>query len=79
MNMFCTPDAQAYVVGMSYNEGNPKNLGQIKGDTKPFSNKLTATFHTVSSIKPTTIFITAEQDAASQYPGSFQILSTEIR
>ena len=69
---------KAYVVWMVSSNESPKNLGQINSDTKMFSKKLTASFHSVSAIKPTRIFITAEADATAQYPGSFQVLTTEI-
>jgi hypothetical protein len=69
---------KVYVVWMSSNMDSPKNMGQINSDTKMFSKKLTASFHSVSATKPTRVFITAEEDGAVQYPGNFEILSTEI-
>jgi hypothetical protein len=37
---------------------------------------LKASFETVSSTKPTKIFLTAEDDASIQYPGSQVVIST---
>lgn len=68
---------KAYVVWMISNGENPKNIGKIDSDTKRFSKKLSASFHSVSSTKPTRIFITAEEDGTAQYPGSFEVLTTE--
>jgi hypothetical protein len=41
------------------------------------SKSLKASFQTVSSTKPNKIFITAEDDAAIQYPSAQIILSTD--
>jgi len=41
------------------------------------SKQLKGSFKTVSSDKPVQIFITAEDDAGIQYPGTEVILSTE--
>ena len=72
-------DKKTYVVWMRSNNENAKNIGQINSDTKIFSQKLSSAFHTVSSARPTEIFITAEEDGTVTYPGNFMILSTEIR
>jgi hypothetical protein len=70
------PAKKAYVVWMETNEEVTKNIGQINSSTSLLSKRMTADFETVSSIKPTKIFITAEDDAAIQYPGTQVILST---
>jgi hypothetical protein len=54
-----------------------KNIGQIKSSSGLFSSKLKASFETVSSSKPSKIFITAEDDADRQYPGMQVVLSTD--
>lgn len=69
---------KVYVLWMGSNGENPKNMGRIDSDTKRFSKKLTASFHSVSSTKPTRIFITAEEDGNTQQPGNYEVLSTEI-
>jgi hypothetical protein len=66
----------AYVVWMETDESQVKNIGQIKSDTKFMSSKLKATFETVSAFKPSKIFITAEDNADVQYPGSYLVLET---
>ena len=41
------------------------------------SNNLKVSFETVSSFKPTQIFITAEDNESAQYPGDQVVISTE--
>ncbi len=70
------PPKANYVVWMVSDNLNPKNIGQIKSSSNFMSSKLTAYFETVSSVKPTKIFITAEDDANIQYSLSQIILTT---
>ena len=65
-----------YIVWMESDESKAKNIGQIKSDTSFISSKLKASFETVSAIKPTKIFITAEDNADTQYPGNTIVLET---
>lgn len=67
---------QTYVVWMESAEQAVKNLGQLNSGRSMLSKKLKATFSTVSSVKPVKIFITAENDATVQYPGSVLVLTT---
>lgn len=71
------PPKQAYVIWMETNENMMKNIGQINSSTGFLSQKLKANFNTVSAAKPVRIFITAEDDAAVQYPGMQVVLSTD--
>ncbi len=71
------PAKQAYVVWMETNEEASKNIGQIKSSTSFLSKQLKASFETVSSIRPIKIFITAEDDASTQYPSTQVVLSTD--
>lgn len=70
------PSNNFYVVWMETNESLVKNIGQIKSDTGFLSSKLKANFETVSSFKPSKIFITAEENADVKYPGMQLVLST---
>jgi hypothetical protein len=65
------PPKQTYVVWMVTGQENAKNIGLLNS-----SNKLKASFETVSSSKPIKIFITAEDDENVQYPGEQIVLST---
>jgi hypothetical protein len=71
------PARQTYVVWMITDENLIKNLGQIKSSSSMMSKQLKASFETVSSFKPTRIFITAEDDANTQYAGKQIVLSTK--
>jgi hypothetical protein len=70
------PSKNTYVVWMGTDDNVTKNIGQINSSTGFLSSKLKASFETVSSTKPTKIFLTAEDDAGIQYPGSQIILTT---
>jgi hypothetical protein len=54
-----------------------KNIGQIKSSTGILSRQLKASFESVSSFKPTKLFITAEDDPSTQSPGTQVVLSTD--
>jgi hypothetical protein len=70
------PSKSTYVVWMETASNTTKNIGQINSSTGFLSGKLKASFETVSSTKPTKIFLTAEDDASIQYPGSQVVIST---
>ena len=66
------PAKKSYVVWMETADNLPKNIGRISS-----SNKLKVSFETVSPMRPTKIFITAEDDEATQYPGKMVVLTTD--
>jgi hypothetical protein len=70
------PAKRTYVVWMETDREVMKNIGQINSSTSLLSKRLKADFETVSPVKPTRIFITAEDDATIQYPGAQVVLST---
>lgn len=72
------PPMNAYVVWMVTENNISKNIGQIVSSTGALSNKLKASFETVSSFKPKKIFITAENDADAQYPDTRTVLTTDF-
>jgi hypothetical protein len=53
-----------------------KNIGQIKSDSKFLSSKLKASFETVTPVKPSKIYITAEDNADVQFPSKQLIMET---
>jgi hypothetical protein len=70
------PAKNLYIVWMETQGEGIKNIGQINSSTSLIMRKLTASFETVSSLKPNKIFITAENEAGIQVPGDQVILST---
>jgi hypothetical protein len=71
-----TPPKKTYVVWLVTDEDVTRNIGQIKSSSSMLSSKLKASFETVSSNKPTKIFITAEDDGNVQNYGSQIVLTT---
>lgn len=71
------PARQTYVVWIITNQNMIRNLGQIKSSSSMMSKQLKASFQTVTSFKPTKVFITAEDDANTQYAGKQIVLSTK--
>ena len=71
------PSKSLYVVWMETDNNATQNIGQINTSTGMFGGKHKSSFETVSSSKPTKIFLTAEDDAKVQSPGSQVVLSTD--
>jgi hypothetical protein len=71
------PSKNTYVVWMETDESMVKNIGKIKSDNQFISSKLKASFETVTAFKPTKIFITAEDNSDTQYPGAQFVLETK--
>lgn len=70
------PARKAYVIWMETSAEPVKNIGQIKSASGMLTSKLKATFNTVSVLKPTKIFITAEDETGIQYPVNTVVLTT---
>lgn len=65
------PPKNSYVVWIETDRGMARNIGRIIT-----TNKLNVGFETVTAFKPNRIFITAEEDESTQYPGSMVVLTT---
>ena len=72
-----TPPKERYVVWIETENNGIKNLGQINSSSGLFSNKMKASLKAVSPFRPTSVFITAEDNADIQYPGNTLVLKTE--
>lgn len=70
------PSRKVYVVWMQKEDSKIKNIGQIKSESSFMSSKLKANFLTVTSFKPSKIFITAEDNANAPTPGKQLVLET---
>lgn len=70
-----TPSKNTYVAWIETNQG-IKNIGQLRSSSGLFSKALKASLETVTSFKPTKVFVTAEDDARTQYPGMQLVLTT---
>ena len=66
------PPKNSYVVWLESDRGAPKNVGRIITTGR---NKVS--FETVATLKPTRLFITAEENENVQYPGSMVVLTTD--
>jgi hypothetical protein len=64
-----TPPKTVYVVWMQTAQNGIKNIGQLKTSSGLMSKTLKSSLETVSSFEPREIMITAEDNAAQQYPG----------
>ena len=66
------PPKKTYVIWMLTDQEATENIGRIST-----SSQLNATFETVSSYKPTKIFISAEENEDAQFPGETIVLTTD--
>jgi|AntRauMFilla1563_2_1112583.scaffolds.fasta_scaffold15962_1 hypothetical protein len=64
-----SPPKKTYVVWMDCKNSESRNIGQLTSSSGFLSNTLKGSLNTVSSSKPTSIFITAEDDGDAQFPG----------
>lgn len=72
------PPKNVYVIWLVTSGNITENMGQIVSSSGALSSKLKASFETVSSYRPTKIFITAENEANVQYPFSEVVLTTDF-
>jgi hypothetical protein len=71
------PPKEFYVVWMTSQGSDAKNIGQIKTSSSLLSKTLRSSLKTVSTTEPTGFFITAESDGNIQYPGGQVVLKTQ--
>ncbi len=71
-----TPAREVYIVWIETKEQGNKNIGQLITSSGFLSNSLKSSLRTVTSFKPTSIFITAEDNPEVQYPGGQEVLRT---
>ncbi len=72
-----TPAHEEYVVWMETQNGSVKNIGRLVSASGLLSKKLKASLETVTPFEPVRVFITAEDNAGIQFPGSDVVLRTK--
>lgn len=70
------PPRSTYVVWIETVQNGVQNIGQLNSESGFLSKALKADLNAVTPYKPTRLFITAEDNAAIQYPGATVVLST---
>lgn len=70
------PPRSTYVVWIETPDNGFKNIGSLNTSSSLFSKTLKSSLKTVSPFKPVSLFITAEDNADIQYPGSQVVLRT---
>ncbi len=71
------PSKNTYVVWIETAENGSKNIGSLNTSSSMFSKTLKSSLKTVSPFKPVSLFITAEDNADIQYPGTQVVLRTD--
>ncbi|HPH20040.1 MAG TPA: hypothetical protein PLE32_14720 [Haliscomenobacter sp.] len=74
-----SPAKEMYIVWMETEQNGVKNIGQLKIPSGMFSITPSSSLKTVATFKPTSFFITAEDNANVQYPDGQTVLSTGLR
>ncbi|MBW0179228.1 hypothetical protein [Sediminibacterium sp.] len=70
------PPKESYVVWMESANNPVKNIGRINSSGSLLSRRLTVSFETISSVKPSLIFITAENEPTTSYPSGKRMMTT---
>ena len=70
------PPKSTYVVWIETAENGSKNIGSLNTSSSMFSKTLKSSLKTVTPFKPVSLYITAEDNADIQYPGSQVVLRT---
>ena len=70
------PPKEYYVVWIETETNGIKNIGQINSSSGLLSSTRKASLKAVTSFRPRAVFITAEDNANIQFPGSFVVLRT---
>jgi hypothetical protein len=70
------PPQSSYVVWMETEQNGMVNLGQLKSSSGILSSTMKGSLETVSSFKPRSFLITAENSPNIQYPSNYVVLRT---
>lgn len=72
-----SPPRGVYVVWIQSDRNAPENIGILKSSTDFLSSVLKGEMKATSTIKPNTVFITAEDNGNARYPGNQVVLRTQ--
>lgn len=72
-----TPPKETYVVWIETESNSIKNIGQINSSSGLISSTMKASLKAVTSFRPTSVFITAEDNANIEHPGNTVVLRTD--
>ena len=72
-----TPSKKTYVVWLETQDSGTKNIGLLNSSSGLLSNTMKAELHVVTPFRARRVFVTAEDDGRTQYPGSLIVLTTE--
>ena len=72
-----TPPKKTYIVWMRTADNGTQNIGQLNSSSSLLSKTLKGELETVTTYKPESFFITAEDDATIQNPNNYVILQTQ--
>ncbi len=75
-SMKLNPPKKTYVIWMVTEINGTKNIGQFQSGTSLLSKTLKGSIKTITSFKPMSFFITAEDEAKINYPGNMIILKS---
>lgn len=73
------PPKAVYVVWMVTDQNGIKNIGQLTTSSGFMSKTLKSSLETVSSFEPMEIMITAEDNAAQEYPGQVVLRTGSLK
>ena len=72
-----SPPKSVYVVWMDTESNGTKNIGQLTSSGSLLSKTLKGSLKTISSFKPTRVFVTAEDNGNVTFPGMVMVMQTE--
>jgi predicted small lipoprotein YifL len=73
-----TPPKRNYVVWVNTEGQGVRNVGELKNRRGMFSNSNRASFEGSIPLRPTQIFVTAENNTDLQFPGEHTVLKSDV-
>jgi hypothetical protein len=73
-----TPSKRNYIVWVNTESQGVRNIGELKNRSGMFANRGKASFEGSIAVKPTQIFVTAENRSDLQFPGDHTVLRIDM-